>query len=109
VAVVIRLARHGQTKRPFYRIVAADKERRRDGRFLDIVGTYNPMVEPPEVDLKEDLIKKWLDVGAKPSLVVSNLIKKAFPGLIEDKEKARHEKILAKRRARKQRIAARAA
>lgn len=109
MAVTIRLSRHGQTKRPFYRIVAADKECRRDGRFLEIVGTYNPMTEPPVVNLKEDLVTKWVNCGAKPSMVVRKLISDAFPSLIIDKEKAQREKLIAKRRARKQRIAARAA
>ena len=108
MAVTIRLSRHGQTKRPFYRVVAADKEARRDGRFLEIVGTYNPLVEPPAVNLKTDIVKKWIERGAKPSLVVRKLINDALPGYIEEREKAQHDKIVAKRRARKERNAARA-
>ena len=103
MAVTIRLARHGQKKAPFYRIVAADKEARRDGRFLEIVGTFNPMTEPPAIVLKEESIKKWIENGAKPSTVVADIIKKNIPGYLEEREKHQLEKIQARRRARKAR------
>lgn len=77
MAVKIRLARYGTKKRPFYRIVVADIEARRDGRFLEIVGTYNPMVEPPAVRLEEEKIKGWIEKGARPTDTVRSLIKKA--------------------------------
>ena len=105
MAVVLRLARHGQKKKPAYRIVAADKQAKRDGRFLEIVGIYNPLQQPPAVTLKEDKIRKWLADGAKATLTVASLIKKNFPGLIEDKEKHQKEKIQAARKARKERAA----
>ncbi len=74
--VKIRLARHGTKKKPFYRIVAADSEFPRDGRFLEIVGTYNPLIDPAEVSLKQERIKYWIDQGAIPTATVKNLLKK---------------------------------
>ena len=76
MAVKIRLARHGAKKRPFYRIVVADSESPRDGRYLENVGTYNPLVDPVEVSLKKERIKYWIDQGAKPSDTVRSLLKK---------------------------------
>lgn len=76
MAVRIRLTRKGTKKKPFYRIVAADIESPRDGRFLELLGTYNPMVEPAAVTLKEDRIKYWLDEGAKPSTTVQSILKR---------------------------------
>ena len=76
MAVKIRLARHGAKKRPFYRIVVADSESPRDGRFLENVGTYNPLKEPAEVTLKSDRIEYWLGQGAIPTDTVKSLLKK---------------------------------
>ena len=76
MAVKIRLARHGAKKRPFYRIVIADSESPRDGKYLENVGTYNPLVDPVEVSLKTERIKYWMDQGAKPSDTVTSLLKK---------------------------------
>ena len=76
MAVRIRLARHGGKKRPFYRIVVADNESPRDGKFLENVGTYNPLLDPAEVNLKTDRIKYWMGQGAKPSDTVRSLLKK---------------------------------
>jgi len=76
MAVKIRLARHGAKKRPFYRIVVADSESPRDGRFLEIVGTYNPVTDPAEVSLKNERVKYWMDQGAIPTHTVKSLIKK---------------------------------
>lgn len=76
MAVRIRLARYGAKKRPFYRIVVADSESPRDGRFLEIVGTYNPLMEPAEVSFKNERVKYWMDQGALPTNTVKNLIKK---------------------------------
>jgi small subunit ribosomal protein S16 len=74
--VKIRLARHGTKKRPFYRIVVADSEFPRDGRYLENVGTYNPLIDPAEVTLKQDRIKYWIDQGAVPTDTVKSLLKK---------------------------------
>ena len=76
MAVKIRLARHGAKKRPFYRVVVADSESPRDGRFLETVGTYNPVQEPAEVSLKKERVKYWLDQGARPTDTVRSLLKK---------------------------------
>ena len=76
MAVKIRLARYGAKKRPFYRIVVADGQYPRDGRFLENVGTYNPMVEPNEVTLKKERIDYWIGQGAKPTDTVNSLLKK---------------------------------
>ena len=76
MAVKIRLARYGAKKRPFYRIVVADGRYPRDGRFLENVGTYNPMVEPNEITLKKERIEYWLGQGAKPTDTVNSLLKK---------------------------------
>jgi len=76
MSVRIRLSRKGTKKKPFYRIVAADIEAPRDGRFLETLGTYNPMTEPAGIVLKQDRIQYWLDQGAKPSTTVASILKK---------------------------------
>jgi len=76
MAVVIRLTRMGAKKNPFYRIVVADSEKKRDGRFIEIIGTVDPLKKPSEVTIKEDRLNDWLAKGAKPSTTVSNLLKK---------------------------------
>jgi small subunit ribosomal protein S16 len=108
VAVVLRLARLGKHKSPAYRIVATEKQHKRDGRFLEVVGTYNPLFNPARVTVKEDLIKKWLALGAKPSDVVRSLIKRSLPGLVEGREEHQRAKLQATRKARKARAKARA-
>jgi small subunit ribosomal protein S16 len=76
MAVKIRLARHGAKKRPFYRVVVADGESPRDGRFIESVGTYNPLQDPAEVTLKTERVKYWLGQGALPSDTVRSLLKR---------------------------------
>lgn len=76
MAVKIRLARHGAKKRPFYRIVAADGECPRDGRYLEALGTYNPLPETAEVVVKEERIRYWIDQGAIPTDTVRSLLRK---------------------------------
>ena len=76
MAVKIRLARHGAKKRPFYRIVVADSEAPRDGRFLETVGTYNPLRDPAEIAVKQERVQYWLDQGATPTDTVRSLLKK---------------------------------
>lgn len=75
MAVKIRLARFGRTKRPFYRIVAAENSAKRDGRYIDRVGTYDPVHNPPIVEIDEEKAIYWLDNGAIPTDTVSNLLK----------------------------------
>ena len=75
MSVRIRLTRMGAKKKPFYRIVAADSEAKRDGRFLEIVGTYDPNQDPAAVNVKADVLQKWLDKGAQCSDTVASLLK----------------------------------
>jgi small subunit ribosomal protein S16 len=72
--VRIRLARKGSKKRPFYRIVVASSEAPRDGRFIEIIGTYNPLTEPALVDIKTERLEYWRQQGAEPTDTVRNLI-----------------------------------
>jgi small subunit ribosomal protein S16 len=74
MAIKIRLARMGAKKRPFYRMVVAESGSPRDGRFIEIVGTYDPNKEPAAVSWKQDILQKWLAVGAQPTTTVKNLI-----------------------------------
>ncbi|RJP80772.1 MAG: 30S ribosomal protein S16 [Desulfobacteraceae bacterium] len=76
MSVKIRLARHGAKKKPFYRIIVTDSESPRDGRFMEILGTYNPLINPAEVIVKQDRIQYWIEQGAIPTDTVKNLIKK---------------------------------
>jgi len=74
VAVKIRLARHGAKKAPFYRVVVADGRSRRDGRFLEIIGRYDPRTEPSTVELDLDKVDAWVAKGAQPTEAVTKLI-----------------------------------
>ena len=76
MAVRIRLARHGAKKKPYYRIVVADSESPRDGRYLEAVGSYNPLRDPAEITLKQERVQHWLEQGAIPSDTVRSLLKK---------------------------------
>ena len=73
--VVIRLMRAGAKKRPFYRVVAADSRRQRDGRFLEILGHYNPLTKPYELVLHKDKVENWLSKGAQPSEQAASLLR----------------------------------
>lgn len=73
----IRLTRMGSKKRPFYRIVAMDSATRRDGRALDYVGHYNPMVEPAEISVDAEKVALWIERGAQPTDTVAALLRKA--------------------------------
>ncbi len=76
MGVRIRLTRLGRKKKPFYRIIVADAESPRDGKFLDILGTYDPMQEPVALSIDNEKLDTWLGKGAKPTTTVSSLIKK---------------------------------
>ena len=76
MAVRIRLTRMGRKKQPFYRIVVADSECKRDGKFLDIVGTYDPMQEPVVININNDKLQGWIGKGALPTTTVKSLLKK---------------------------------
>jgi small subunit ribosomal protein S16 len=75
--VKIRLARHGAKKRPFYRIVVADSQSRRDGRFIENVGTYNPLTESASITLKSERLAYWIGQGAIPTTTVKSILKQA--------------------------------
>jgi small subunit ribosomal protein S16 len=76
MSVKIRLTRKGTKKKPFYRIVAADIEAPRDGKFLEALGTYDPMQDPAVITLKEDRVQYWLGEGAEPTNTVKSILKK---------------------------------
>lgn len=76
MALRIRLTRLGAKKKPFYRLVVIERSSPRDGRFVEVVGTYNPMMNPPEVNLETERIKYWLGNGASPSETVESLLRK---------------------------------
>jgi len=77
MAISIRLTRGGRKKKPFYRIVAANAESPRDGKFLEILGTYDPLKDPAEIRIDKSKLDKWLDRGAKPSDTVRSLMSKS--------------------------------
>ena len=77
--VKIRLTRIGGKKKPFFRIVATDSRAKRDGRFIEILGTYDPIQNPPAVKLNMEKIKYWLSVGAQPTNTVKVLLKNNMP------------------------------
>ncbi|MBE1295127.1 30S ribosomal protein S16 [Phycobacter azelaicus] len=93
MAMKIRLARGGSKKRPFYRIVAADSRMPRDGRFIEKLGTYNPLLpkdSEERVKMDVDAIKAWLDKGAQPTDRVSRMLEAA--GVLEKKERNNPQK-----------------
>ena len=90
MAVKIRLKRIGAKKSPFYRVVVANSRAPRDGRFIEEIGTYNPLQNPVEFNVNEDKALKWMLDGAKPSDTVRNLFSKA--GLMEKLHNAKNEK-----------------
>ena len=75
--VKIRLKRKGAHKKPFYRIVVADVRAPRDGKFIEEIGYYNPMTEPKEIKIDEELAQKWINNGAQPTDTVKALFKKS--------------------------------
>ncbi len=77
MAVKIRLTRMGAKKRPMYRIVATDSRRPRDGQYLELIGTYNPLEQPADVKINKEVAMKWLHNGAEITDTVRNLFSKA--------------------------------
>ena len=77
MAVKLRLMRMGAKKRPFYRIVATDSRTKRDGQYLELIGTYNPIGKEKEVKINEEVALKWLQNGAIPSDTVRSMLKEA--------------------------------
>lgn len=77
MAVKLRLTRMGKTKQPMYRVVATDSHTKRDGEYIELIGTYNPLTQPATIKLNEEVALKWLNNGAIPSDTVKNLLKEA--------------------------------
>ena len=75
MAVKLRLTRVGSKKNPIYRVVAADSRSPRDGKFIEIVGRYNPQTDPSTIELNDEKVKAWLDKGAQPTESVRRLLK----------------------------------
>ena len=73
----IRLTRMGAKKKPYYRVVVTERRQARDGRFVEVLGHYNPRTNPPLIELQMDRVKHWLECGAQPSETVHSLLKKA--------------------------------
>lgn len=77
MAVKIRLRRMGAKKAPFYRVVVADSRYPRDGRFIEEVGTYNPLTNPAEIKIDAEKVQKWISTGAQPTDSVKSLLKRS--------------------------------
>ena len=77
MAVVLRMTRRGSNKKPFYRIVAADSRSPRDGKFLEMLGTYDPLKSESNIKIDAEKVASWIEKGAKPSETVASLLKKA--------------------------------
>ena len=84
MALKIRLTRMGSKKSPFYRVVVADSKSPRDGKFVDIIGTYNPLTEPAEIKIDETKAKQWISNGALPTDTARALLVKS--GILESKK-----------------------
>jgi len=87
MAVKMRLTRVGTRKKPYYRIVVADSDSPRDGKFIEIVGNYDPKKNPAEITVREDRVREWLSKGASPTLTVSQLLGKKGITIPKDKTK----------------------
>lgn len=77
MAVKLRLTRMGKKKQPMYRVVATDSHTKRDGEYIELIGTYNPLTTPATIKLDEEVALKWLNNGAIPSDTVKNILKEA--------------------------------
>lgn len=88
--VKLRSQRFGSKKRPFYRIVATDSRNPRDGRYIEIIGTYDPLTTPAKVTFDEEKVLKWLAVGAKPTDTVKSFLKQQ--GLLANSSEKNEEK-----------------
>ena len=99
MAVKIRLARHGAKKRPFYRVVVADGRMPRDGRYIELVGRYNPLTNPKTIDLDLEKVDAWIAKGAQPTNAVSHLIDVAREGTPAPEKKQKLSKKAAAKAA----------
>ncbi len=105
MALIIRLSRRGRLNSPLYRITVCEHTAKRDGKFVEVIGTFNNQVSPALVNLKEDRAKHWILNGAVPTETVGSIIKKKIPGLLEERNKNKLSKIHAARKQRKTRLA----
>ncbi|MGH7421184.1 MAG: 30S ribosomal protein S16 [Candidatus Rokuibacteriota bacterium] len=80
MAVHIRLRRTGTTRKPAYRVVVADSRAARDGKFIEVIGHYNPLTNPPTIKIEVDKAQAWIKKGAQPSNTVKNLLARASAG-----------------------------
>ena len=104
MAVKIRLTRLGDKGTPFYRIVAAEDKSPRDGKFLEVIGTYNPLTDPPEVKVDKDLAKRWLSNGAMPTPTAKKVLEMAEvikPTKYKPKANAKKQAPKAKKKEKK--------
>ena len=102
MAVVIRMMRAGAKKRPFYRIVVADSRRQRDGRFVEILGYYDPMAKPFVVKMDEEKVKGWIAQGAQPSTQAASLFRRV--GIIAARPTKPKKKSAAKAAGKKKAV-----
>lgn len=111
MAVVLRLMRAGAKKRPFYRIVAADSRRQRDGRFIEILGHYNPIAKPHTLVIEKEKAEQWIANGAQPSEQVASLLRTigvtTYKPNKPKKKKAKAEGAAKPKRAAKKAVSAR--
>lgn len=107
MSVTLKLARHGMRSKPFYRMVASVKGAKRDGKYIEIVGTYDPKMNPAKITLKEDRVRYWISVGAQTTEMTRSIIRKSIPNLIEEREKNKLTRRLDSRKKRKARLKAR--
>ncbi len=101
MAVHLRLARTGRHKRPMYRVVAADSRKARDGRFIEILGIFDPLKEAGVPELKQDRVLTWLHHGAQPTVTVRTLLRRAGEWKQFEAEKSAKEKAPAEKPAKK--------
>ena len=102
MSVKVRMQRHGAKKRPYYRIVVADSHSPRDGKFLELVGTYDPSRSPALLDNKLDRVEHWIGLGAQPSDTVRTLINRLKRGLTQtraERDASQKEALHAARKA----------
>lgn len=99
MAVKIRLARHGAKKRPYYRVVVADGRMPRDGRYIELVGRYNPLSNPKVIDINLEKVDEWIAKGAQPTNTVAHLIEVAKSGQPAVEKKAKLSKKAAAKAA----------
>ncbi|MDD2445465.1 MAG: 30S ribosomal protein S16 [Clostridia bacterium] len=94
MAVKIRLTRMGDKKSPFYRVVVADSKSPRDGKFIEILGTYNPLTNPAEIKIDGEKVKTWINNGAKPTDTAKDILAKA--GIIVKEKDSKKFKLVTK-------------